>query len=197
MSAFRSFLSPTVATAALGVLLCGCDSFSGFVRPPSGRVEASAGDQAIRLQPGDKTKIAVYGEDKLTGDFDVDASGNIVMPLVGSVHVTGMTKQELEMTLKSRLRGGQILLAPQVSVDVASKRPFYVLGEVEKPGEYPLRSGLDVFSAVAVAGGFTYRASKSKIQVRRAGEKTFTEYTLSPDIPIYAGDLINVPERYF
>jgi polysaccharide export outer membrane protein len=119
------------------------------------------------------------------------------MPLAGTLRAAGLTKSDLEGALKRRLREGQILLAPQVSVDVFAKRPFYVLGEVEKPGEYVYRSGLDAFSAVAVAGGFTYRASKGKIQVRRAGEKAFTEYTLSPDIPIYSGDLINVPERYF
>lgn len=197
MRSLKSCLSPTLAVVALGALLCGCDSFSSFIHPPSGGVEVKASAHAIRLQPGDRAKIVVYGEDKLSGDFDVDASGNIVMPLVGSVRATGLTKRELEEALRRRLREGQILISPQVSVDVTSKRPFYVLGEVEKPGEYAYRSGLDAFSAVAVAGGFTYRASKGKIQVRRAGEKTFTEYTLSPDIPIYAGDLINVPERYF
>lgn len=189
--------SSTLAALALAALLCGCDSFSAFVHPPSGHVETTARAHAMRMQAGDRAKIVVYGEDKLTGDFEVDASGNIVMPLVGVVRVAGLTKRELEDVLRRRLRDGQILLSPQVSVDMTSKRPFYVIGEVEKPGEYAYRSGLDAFSAVAVAGGFTYRASKGKIQVRRAGEKAFTEYSLSPDIPIYAGDLINVPERYF
>ncbi len=191
-----SFL-PIAALVALGVLLASCSTIADYVRPASRRGEVTATAHAVRLQPGDKAKVVVYGEDKLTGEFEVDASGNIVMPLAGTLHAAGLTKSDLEGALKRRLREGQILLAPQVSVDVFAKRPFYVLGEVEKPGEYVYRSGLDAFSAVAVAGGFTYRASKSKIQVRRAGEKTFTEYTLSPDIPIFAGDLVNVPERFF
>ncbi|MCC2105608.1 MAG: SLBB domain-containing protein, partial [Hyphomicrobiales bacterium] len=90
-----------------------------------------------------------------------------------------------------------ILLNPVVTVDVVSSRPIYVMGEVEKPGEYTYRNGLNVLSAVAVAGGFTYRASKSKVLVKRAGEKGLTEFRLSPDIPVYPGDLVSVPERYF
>lgn len=186
------------ATAIMiGATLCGCDGLSSYISPASTQAEYTATAHAVRLQPGDKAKIVVYGEDKLSGEFEVDSGGSIVMPLVGSIRASGMTRGELEQTLRRRLREGQILLSPQVSVDVSAKRPFYVLGEVEKPGEYVYRSGLDAFSAVAVAGGFTYRASKSKILVRRAGEKTFTEYTLSPEIPIYAGDLVNVPERFF
>lgn len=197
MTTFRSSYAAKLAAVALGVGLCGCDSLSSYITPATRQAEFAATAHAVRLQPGDKAKIVVYGEDKLSGDFEVDAGGNIVLPLVGSLRASGMTRNELEQALKRRLREGQILLAPQVSVDVSAKRPFYVLGEVEKPGEYVYRSGLDAFSAVAVAGGFTYRASKAKIQIRRAGEKTFTEYALSPDIPIYAGDLVNVPERFF
>ncbi|HRK24533.1 MAG TPA: polysaccharide biosynthesis/export family protein [Beijerinckiaceae bacterium] len=159
--------------------------------------EKAAQRAAPRLQPGDKTRIVVYGEDRLTGDYEIDGHGNIVVPLIGQVQAAGLSKKELESLLVDRLRKGQILRQPVVSVDVASFRPFYVLGEVEKPGEYAYRNGLNVMSAVAVAGGYTYRASKGQVRIQRAGEKNFTDYELTPDIPIYPGDLISVPERYF
>lgn len=150
-----------------------------------------------RLQPGDKAKIIVYGEERLSGDYEVDTNGTIQVPLIGSVTAAGLTKKELQQVIADRLRKGQILRHPVVTVDVSSFRPFYVLGEVEKPGEYAYRNGLSVMSAVAVAGGFTYRASKYKVKIQRAGEQGFTEHDLASNVPVYPGDLISVPERYF
>lgn len=186
-----------LTAAALCIAVAGCDSLAPYVKSAPSTVEASSVPRDGHIRPGDKAKIIVYGEDKMSGDFEVDANGMIALPLVGAVKAAGMTKKEFEQALKARLRSEQILLNPTVTVDVAASRPFYIMGEVEKPGEYAYRTGLDVLSAAAVAGGFTYRASKSKVLVRRAGEKTLTEYPLSPDIPVYAGDLISVPERYF
>lgn len=182
----------------LGVSLGGCDSLSGFVKQStSNERTASLPRQAPRLQAGDKVKLVVFGEEKISGDYEIDQNGRITVPLIGAVRAAGLTKADLQQTLAARLRDGQILRDPVVTIDVSSFRPFYVLGEVEKPGEYTFRNGLNVMSAVAVAGGYTYRASKSKVLVQRAGQKTFTEYELSPDIPIQPGDLVSVPERYF
>lgn len=156
-----------------------------------------AGQPAQRLQGGDKVRIVVYGEDKMSGDYEVDPTGAITIPLAGVVKARGLTKDELEAAVARRLREARILRNPIVTVSMASFRPFYVLGEVERPGGYGFHNGLNAMSAVALAGGYTYRASKSKILIQRAGEKGFTQYALSPDIPIYPGDLISVPERYF
>jgi protein involved in polysaccharide export with SLBB domain len=185
-------------SVGLGVSVGGCDSLSGFVKQEtSNERTASLPRQAPRLQAGDKVKLVVFGEDKISGDYEIDQNGRISVPLIGAVRAAGLTKKDLEQALAARLREGQILRDPVVTIDVSSFRPFYVLGEVEKPGEYTFRNGLNVMSAVAVAGGYTYRASKSKVMVQRAGEKNFTEYELSPDIPIHPGDLVSVPERYF
>ena len=189
---------PVLLSVGLGLAAAGCESVSGLVASaPSNDQTASYPQKTPRLQSGDKVRIHVYGEDKISGDYEIDANGNIAVPLVGSVLAAGQTKKELEQALATRFRNSQILRNPVVTVDVATFRPFYVLGEVEKPGEYPYRSGLNAMSALAVAGGYTYRASKSRVMVQRAGEKGFAEYPLSPNVPIYPGDLIHVPERYF
>ncbi len=86
---------------------------------------------------------------------------------------------------------------PKVTVDVTSFRPFYILGEVGKPGEYPFKSGLSVMSAIALAGGPTYRASRSYVLIQHPGENDFKEYPFSPNVPIAPGDLIRMPERFF
>ena len=182
--------------APLCFALAGCDTLSEHVKPSS-PMTATHSITAPRTQSGDKIKLVVYGEDKMSGDYEIDANGLIQVPLLGAVRVGGMSKKEIESTISSRLRASQILLNPIVTVDVASSRPIYVMGEVEKPGEYTYRNGLNVLSAVAVAGGFTYRASKSKVLVKRAGEKGLTEYRLTPDIPVNPGDIVSVPERYF
>ena len=187
-----------IAAAAVAVGAAGCDSLNGMIGATvSPEQTASLPRQTPRLQAGDKVKVVVFGEDKISGDYEIDGNGNIVMPLIGAVRAIGMTKKDLEQTLAGRYRAGQYLRNPVISVDIATFRPFYVLGEVEKPGEYTYRNGLNAMSAVAVAGGYTYRASKSRVLVQRAGDKKFTEYPLSPNIPIYPGDLISVPERYF
>ncbi len=98
--------------------------------------------------------------------------------------------------LTAKLRSNY-LKDPKVTVDVVSFRPIYVLGEVQKPGEYPFKSGLNVMSAIAVAGGSTYRASNSRVFIQRFGEKTLKEYQLDPGVVVMPGDVVRVPERYF
>lgn len=198
MTSCKRFLR-YAAVVQLCLAAGGCDTLVGLVTspPPVTDTASIPPRTAPLLQAGDKAKIVVFGEDKLSGDYEVDSNGMIVMPLIGSVRAVGLSKKELEQAVATRLRTAQILKSPVVTVDVTSFRPFYVLGEVEKPGEYTYRNGLNVMSAVAVAGGYTYRASKSRVNIQRAGEKAFTEYDLSPNIPIFPGDLISVPERYF
>jgi polysaccharide export outer membrane protein len=151
----------------------------------------------LRLQAGDKLKITVFGEDKLTGEYEVDPGGSVSLPLAGTVQAAGLTKPELEQLLAKKFASEKYLRSPKVTVEIAAFRPFYVLGEVEKPGEYPFKSGLNIVSAIAVAGGNTYRSSQSRVLIQRAGDRDFQEYPMSPKIQVYPGDLIRVPERYF
>lgn len=118
------------------------------------------------------------------------------MPLAGTVKAAGLIKEQLEVALTKKFQE-EYLRDPKVTVEVSSFRPFYILGEVEKPGEYPYKSGLNILSAVALAGGSTYRASRSSVLIQHAGEAGFKEYPAWPTIPILPGDLIRVPERYF
>jgi polysaccharide export outer membrane protein len=150
----------------------------------------------MRLQAGDTLRVTVFGEEKLSGDFQVDPSGYVSLPLAGTVLAAGLTKIELERSLTEKFKS-KYLRDPKVTVDVASFRPIYVLGEVQRPGEYQYRSGLNVVSALAVAGGVTYRASKSRVLIQRSGEKELKEHDLDPAIPVMPGDVVRVPERYF
>jgi polysaccharide export outer membrane protein len=150
----------------------------------------------LRLAPGDKVRVTVFGEDKLSGDFQIDNAGSLSLPLAGTIEAAGLTKSELEQSLAKKLKG-QYLRDPKVTIDVTSFRPFYVLGEVSKPGEYPYRSGLNVLSAIAIAGGATYRASTSKVMIQRSGSTEMTEYPQATTVSIMPGDVVRVPERFF
>jgi protein involved in polysaccharide export with SLBB domain len=150
----------------------------------------------LRLAPGDKLRITVYGEDKLSGEYQIDNAGSLSIPLAGTIPAAGLTKTELEQELTKQLKS-QYLRNPKVTVDVASFRPFYVLGEVTKPGEYQFRSGLNVLSAIAIAGGATYRANPSKVLIQRSGATEATEYPQSPTVLVMPGDVVRVPERFF
>ena len=148
------------------------------------------------IQPGEKIRVTVYGEDRLSGEYEVDPGGYVSLPLAGTIKAAGLSKPQLEQALAKKFRG-EYLKNPKVTVDVSTFRPFYILGEVGKPGEYPFKSGLNVMSAIALAGGNTYRASKSNVLIQHAGDTGFHEYPLSPTIPVQPGDLIRLPERYF
>ncbi|MBB4200569.1 polysaccharide export outer membrane protein [Rhodoblastus sphagnicola] len=182
------------AVVGMGLGLSGCDSASmiGAADPSVPYTAASS----PKIQGGDKLRVTVFGEDKLTGEYEVDPGGDVSLPLAGTVHASGLTKPELEQLLAKKFRN-EYLKNPKVTVDVASFRPFYVLGEVQKPGEYPYKGNLNVLSAIAIAGGQTYRANNDKIMIQRAGEKEIRSYPLSISVPIYPGDLVRVPERYF
>jgi protein involved in polysaccharide export with SLBB domain len=149
-----------------------------------------------RLQPGEKIRITVYGEPSLSGDYQIDPSGYISVPLAGTIKAAGKTQIELEKELPQDF-GSEILKDPKISVSLVEFRPFYILGEVEKPGAYPYSGGLNVMSALAIAGGPTYRASRSRILIQHPGESGMHEYDLDPSVPVLPGDLLELPRRYF
>src|SRR5512144_965299 len=115
------------------------------------------------LGSGDKVRVTVFGHEDLSGEFEVDGSGNVSLPLIRNIKAEGLTVRQLEQTIAERL-SPDYLLNPSVSVEVLNYRPFYIYGEVTKPGSYPFVNGMTVVTAVAMAGGFTYRARTSKVR---------------------------------
>ncbi len=157
------------------------------VAPPS--------DEDYRLGAEDKIKINVYGEADLSGEFMVDSSGVLSAPFIGQIPVKGLTLREFEAVYATKLREAEILKDPKVSAEVTSFRPIYVLGEVKKPGQYAYVSGMTIQKAVALAEGFTYRASESRVEVTRGGRKFTIDVT--PQTKVLPGDEIRILERFF
>jgi polysaccharide export outer membrane protein len=181
------------------IVVAGCDSVPTLGPASPAEQQAlirAASTTSPALQPGDKIKVTVFGEDRLTGEYQIDSAGFVSLPLAGTIKAAGLSKQEMEQTLAKKF-SSEYLRNPKVTVDVASYRPFYIMGQVEKPGEYPYKDGLNVMSAIAIAGGATYRAKQSAVEIQHVGETGFRDYPMSPTIPVLPGDLIRVPQRYF
>jgi polysaccharide biosynthesis/export protein len=165
---------------------------------------ASAQQQAVPaptaatyvLGANDRVRVKVYGEPDITGEYEIDSTGQISVPLAGHVRAEGLTTRQLEGAIASALAKG-IVRDPRVNVEVALYRPYYILGEVKKSGEYPYRIGLTVLDAIASAGGFTYRANENKVYLRHAGASAEQVYPLDAPVPVFPGDNIRIPERYF
>jgi polysaccharide export outer membrane protein len=149
-----------------------------------------------RLGSGDKIRVITFGEESLTGEFQVGGSGKVSMPLIGEVDAQGLSVAQFQKAVETRLKDGY-LREPKVSVEVLNYRPFYILGEVKKPGEYPYTNGLTVMNAVATAEGFTYRANNKKVFIKRANSEREAEYPLSSATPVAPGDTIRITERFF
>jgi polysaccharide export outer membrane protein len=181
-----------IAALATGVL-AGCET-GGLQTdiPPA----APATSAEYVLGTGDKLRVTVFGEQNLSGEFTVDGTGAISMPLVGPQRAAGLTPKGFSDNLTAALKAGY-MKDPKVSVDVINHRPFFMLGEVSKPGEYPYRSGMNAVSAVATAGGYTHRANTDVIFVRRNNETQEKRYKAAPNVPVFPGDIVRVPERYF
>lgn len=153
-------------------------------------------DEHYRLGISDKLKITVYGEEDLSGEFVVDSVGQVQLPLVGQVKAAGLTIHEFKAEVIAVLTDGY-LKDPKVSVEVLNYRPFYIMGEVNKPGEYPYENGLTVLSAIALAGGYTYRADDDEVYVRHNGESQEHVMPADSKTKIMPGDIVRVPERIF
>jgi polysaccharide export outer membrane protein len=148
-----------------------------------------------RLGPADQLRITVFNEPGLTGQFVVGSQGTIAYPLVGDIRAAGLTVAEFTESLRTAL--SQYLRSPSVSVEVANYRPFFILGEVARPGTYPYAVDLTVLNAVATAGGFTYRANQRRVYIRHASESDEHAYPLTPSTPVLPGDTIRIGERLF
>lgn len=169
-------------------------AFMGFV---AAAPDAFAQGQAYKLGAGDKLRVVVLSDTDLSSDYEVDATGSIAARMIGRISVIGLTMAELETLLAERYRSSGYLRDPKLSVELLSARPFFILGEVSKPGSYPYTSGLTVAQAVAIAGGYSRRASTSRIKVKRFGTAAGSEESVTEDAPLFPGDIVRVPERFF
>lgn len=148
------------------------------------------------LGPADKVRVTVYGEPTLSGEFFVTGSGLMSLPLIGEIKAGGLTVGQFQEAVQKALSDGY-LKDPRVSAEVLTFRPFYILGEVEKPGTYPYTAGLTVLNAVATAGGFTYRADKKNVYIKHNGDKVEVKGELTPSVQVAPGDTIRIGERFF
>lgn len=183
------------AILLVGLLLTGCITDYGPVATDALPIPPNA--VAAKLQSGDELKVIVFGEDQLSGIYEISPAGTVVMPLIGAVPAAGRTRAEVEHEITRAYANGKFLQEPKITVSVTTFRPIYVFGEVGQPGKYSYTNGVDVLTAIATAGGFTYRASKSSVLIRHAGDDVWQEYSLAAPVLIEPGDLIRVPERYF
>ena len=146
------------------------------------------------LEAGDRVRVTVFGEEDLSGEFEVDAAGQISLPLIGKIAAAGGGADELEASVVAALLDGY-LKHPRVSVEILSFRSIFVMGEVKRPGSYPYSVGLTAIKAIALAGGFTYRAKKNVLFVTRDPE--LGEQEIRVDKFLLPGDTIRVKERFF
>jgi len=149
-----------------------------------------------RLDSGDQVRVTVFGQADLSRIYPIDVSGNITMPLIGSVPARGRTPVALSAGISGRLAKNYVR-NPDVSVEVQTYRPFFVLGEVQRAGQFPYVSGMTVQTAIAIAGGYTYRADRRGVIITRAGQDKPIRGYASNDGPVMPGDTIYVEERYF
>jgi protein involved in polysaccharide export with SLBB domain len=182
------------ALLAVALLVSGCAG--GVISEAEQQSLAAAASAPATLQPGDKIRVVVFGEDKLSGEYELDQAGQISVPLSGTIKAQGLTQAQLEQALAQKFRS-EYLRNPKVTVTIATLAPYYMMGEVKTPGQFTYRSGLNVLTAMAIAGGPTYRANRSTVQIQRRGETSMRDYPISASVPILPGDVIKVPERYF
>lgn len=149
-----------------------------------------------QLGAGDKVHITVFGEEALTADYEVTATGAVAFPLIGEVPAIGLTPEQLSAAITQRLQQGY-LRNPRVTTAMLTYRPFFILGEVNNPGSYPFSANLNVMSAVATAGGYTYRANRRRVFIRRMGETEEHPYEINSGVSIQPGDTVRIGERFF
>ncbi|MGH6872730.1 MAG: polysaccharide biosynthesis/export family protein [Rhizomicrobium sp.] len=161
----------------------------------SGAFAQDASD-TYRLGTGDKVRVIVYGEDDLGGTFEIDSNGAISLPLIGQVKAAGQSARQLETAITGQLADGY-LNNPRVNVEVTTYRPFYVIGEVNRPGQYAYVNDMSVYNAVAMAGGYTNRAIESSVCIRRNGDTQEECIDADETTKIHPGDVVRVPVSPF
>lgn len=186
----RAF-SRSVPIVLLGFLLAACQPGAGLPlldQPALG---------PYQLGTGDELRVTVFGQTQLSSNYFVGPQGTIAVPLLGNIPASNRTSAELGDEIAADLRNRKLMVDPSVSVDIIAFRPIYVLGEVEKPGAYPYQPGLTMLSAVALAGGFTYRGVTSGAAVVRTHGGVVTPGRVMSDSLLQPGDVLTISERFF
>jgi polysaccharide export outer membrane protein len=178
-----------VAVTVCAVVSCSPGSDLPPLSPPS--------PGPYRLGVNEEVRVITFGEQQLTGQFRIDDRGDIAVPLLGPIPAIGHTTGELERSIELRLKDKGIMQAPSVLVDIVSYRPVFILGEVNKPGQYPYQPGMTVLTAVAVAGGFTYRAVTDYASILRDIDGHAVEGRVPRSMSVEPGDVIDIYERHF
>lgn len=181
-----------VIVTALLALLAGCASPGNRLQPIEPKRLAP-----YQLGPGDEIRITVFGLDALTNNYMVSDSGTISMPLVDVIPAEGRTTKELEADIANLVRSRNLVREPSVSVQVQKYRPFFILGEVQRPGQYPYVPGMSVLTAVSIAGGYTFRAETDYASITRTLQEKTVEGKARPQTPILPGDTVYVYESSF
>lgn len=191
---FAWFAPRALAALALAAVVSACAA--GAPAMPAGSADPLPQTTEYRLGPGDRLRISVFNREELTGEFTVGTQGRLSYPLVGEVEAAGQTVPEFTDRLTQHLSNG-FVRDPIVNVEIAQYRPFYILGEVNRPGAYPYSPGMTVMGAVATAGGFTYRANSRRVYIQRPGETGEQAYPLTSSTLIQPGETVRIPERLF
>ena len=184
--------------------LAACDSDSTPIVPMAaagggsqGAGEAGTGRDSNKLGPNDRLRITVFGQPTLTGEYTLDGNGVLAFPLIGNVPANGSTTSELQQKIAAKLQP-DYLVNPNVSAEIVNRRPFYVIGEVQKPGNYPYVSDMTAVNAIAMAGGFTRRARKNEFYIRRLDKDgKMVRIEANARTVLQAGDTLEVRERLF
>jgi polysaccharide export outer membrane protein len=184
-------IKPVMFSLCIAAMLTACSPGADLPLLPQDQ------GRGYTLGPGDQLRIITYGEDQLTGDFTVNDGGNIEVPLLGTVKAKGLSVAQLQVEVANDLKSRQLIKAPSVAIEVSQYRPVFVLGEVVKPGSYPYQPEMTILTAIALAGGFTYRAVKDTQSVTRAAGGHASEFRATPQSLLQPGDVVNVFERHF
>lgn len=196
------FRAITILLAAWAAgLLAACQSAPAAPGPAAAPADVSetvsVSSPGYELGNGDRLRVTVFDEPGLSGEFQVDGTGQVSLPLVGEISVAGKSVREFQLEFERQLREDGFLVNPRVAAEVINFRPYYILGEVSRPGEYPYTDALTVMNAVATAQGFTYRANKRTVFIRKAGATSEEAVRLTPTLRVEPGDTIRIAERLF
>jgi polysaccharide export outer membrane protein len=187
----------SLATALSALCLVACAGLTGCAPGEDLKPLPELQQTGYTLGVGDKVRIITFGNQELTGEFRISDSGKVAIPLLGSVPAAGLTTDKLQGNIAGELEAKNLLHKPNVSVEITEYRPVFVLGEVNRPGEYPYKPGMTVLSAVSTAGGFTYRAVTDMGSVVRTTDGATVEGTVTRRSLVQPGDVITIFERHF
>lgn len=187
-------MNPRIVTAFIAATILAAGQVSAAPAAPD--IPGKLPTYSYPLSGGDKVRIIVFGEPGIGGDYTINGAGMISLPLIGEVEAKGLTSSQLQARIATALQNGYIK-EPRVAIEVLTTRPFYILGEVNRPGEYPFADGMTVESAVAQAGGYTYRAKTRRVMIKHAGEDVGRIVPLTQSTAIAPGDTIRIKERWF